>query len=56
MAKRTKAQWRRLVAEIERKSKAVYMEADPRFGDNISSTADMNAISKITKKWLRKMR
>jgi len=56
MGKRTKAQWRRMAAEIEKKARLIYIDADPRFGENVMSTADMNAIQKIMNKVKRKMR
>ena len=56
MGKRTKPQWRRMAADIEKKARLIYIDADPRFSDNIMSTADMNAIQKIMNKIKRKMR
>ena len=56
MGKRTKPQWRRMAADIEKKARLIYIDADPRFGENVMSTADMNAIQKIMNKVKRKMR
>jgi hypothetical protein len=55
MAKLTKAQAKRRLLEAEAKFKKVYMEW-PRYGFNaVVGTADMEAVSKIVKRCLKRI-
>jgi len=56
MAKMTKTQKKRLISEIEKKSKKLYMGDGITFSQGyIVSTRDMEAIEKLCAKWMKRI-
>jgi len=55
MAKMTKAQAKRMVRDIEKKTKKLFLiQTSARFVHPVS-TADMQAIEKLCSKWLKRI-
>jgi tRNA(Arg) A34 adenosine deaminase TadA len=56
MAKMTKTQKKRMISEIQKKSKKLYMDAaEYPFNAVIVSTKDMEAIEKLCAKWMKRI-